>query len=775
MALKQVFNALSGSFDLIDVTSSSDITGTALSGFVSATGTVTSSDTIETAIEKINGNTSLLGGKYVRTTRFASVGAGTTGTITIPANNTIILDDFGGTVDAIICPFSGGRPDPNTHVLDTVGYPVATTFDASGNFVLSGTPSAYPVALVYRTRVPLVNSADTDSDIMGGTEINLEASARWTTIAVTNAMSPFTPTQYAHCIFSVDLSGGSVVFNLPAVTTASNGTALILYVEDETSTNTLTVNTSSGQLIQGRTSHVFQYNGEGFYLLADGDAPFHWEVLQWLTNSSAGKANYAEARAGLSEWYGSGAYWSIVGTTFTLLRGGRGFIRGNEVIWAAGQTYELGLNEYSRASISKAGTLTKVLAWDPAVQSSDYISLFTVLRDAGGATVVTRADWKYSFDHGVRAWVSRGFGAVVAPIQYGEALMTRYGTGTGAGATDRQINISAGGLLDGDILESWSSTTTGQLISHSYTNTSSQVVQYSSSKEFPMFYSSSGTPTAISVGSYGVFRVYLSKSNLNNAPPQAVSEMHTAQFASQTAAQNAINAGTIAGAATFNPEVAQLGYVMVLNNASGGYVRSITTSKKTLAQYSTGGSTGTASTVNAVTTAFDKVLSAADTTVQAALDTIDENSVSVDKTQIISGAKTFSLTISGSIDGNAGTVTGGVYTSGNQTIAGVKTFSGLHKTTAGQQHMWREITATGAIEATDYYVDCNHASTAIVATLPTAASLAGTELIITRTNLAGVRIVCTGTETINSSTFLDLPNMYSSVSVHSNGTNWIIH
>jgi len=50
-----------------------------------------------------------------------------------------------------------------------------------------------------------------------------------------------------------------------------------------------------------------------------------------------------------------------------------------------------------------------------------------------------------------------------------------------------------------------------------------------------------------------------------------------------------------------------------------------------------------------------------------------------DGTVTFAGAKTFSSKITGSIsgdcDGNAGTVTGGVYTSGDQTIAGVKTFS----------------------------------------------------------------------------------------------------
>jgi len=45
-------------------------------------------------------------------------------------------------------------------------------------------------------------------------------------------------------------------------------------------------------------------------------------------------------------------------------------------------------------------------------------------------------------------------------------------------------------------------------------------------------------------------------------------------------------------------------------------------------------------------------------------------------TQTVTGAKTFSSTITGSISGNAGTVTGGVYTTGNQSIAGNKTFTG---------------------------------------------------------------------------------------------------
>ena len=51
------------------------------------------------------------------------------------------------------------------------------------------------------------------------------------------------------------------------------------------------------------------------------------------------------------------------------------------------------------------------------------------------------------------------------------------------------------------------------------------------------------------------------------------------------------------------------------------------------------------------------------------------NGVYTTGAQTIAGVKTFSSTISGSIDGNAATVTNGVYTTGVQTVGGAKTFS----------------------------------------------------------------------------------------------------
>ncbi len=109
------------------------------------------------------------GGKYVRTTRFVSIGAGTSGTATLPLNSQVVLDDFGGTVDAVVLQISGGKPVA-LPALTASGVVVATTFDASGNWAFSGAPVSYPVALVYRVQTQLAAFDSTSTDIWGDSE-----------------------------------------------------------------------------------------------------------------------------------------------------------------------------------------------------------------------------------------------------------------------------------------------------------------------------------------------------------------------------------------------------------------------------------------------------------------------------------------------------------------------------------------------------------------------------------------------------------------------------
>lgn len=124
----------------------------------------------------------ILAGLYVRTSRFVSIGAGTSGTITIPANSTVVLDDFGGTVDAVICKMSGGRPQ-FTSAVDAGGNVISTTFDSSGNYSFSGTPSAYPVAIVYRVQQTLIDFDSISSDIVGPPQVVSAGATAFTSLS----------------------------------------------------------------------------------------------------------------------------------------------------------------------------------------------------------------------------------------------------------------------------------------------------------------------------------------------------------------------------------------------------------------------------------------------------------------------------------------------------------------------------------------------------------------------------------------------------------------
>lgn len=92
---------------------------------------------------------------YVKAAFFETINSGTTGTVSnVPKGGEILLDAFGGGVDAVISGITSGVPD-YTVVKTGAGTPVSTTFDASGNYTLSGTPSSYPVAIIYYYQVRL--------------------------------------------------------------------------------------------------------------------------------------------------------------------------------------------------------------------------------------------------------------------------------------------------------------------------------------------------------------------------------------------------------------------------------------------------------------------------------------------------------------------------------------------------------------------------------------------------------------------------------------------
>lgn len=112
-------------------------------------------DVAEKAQGQINDivtNVTTLQNNEYKITYFAEINAAT-GTITKPTGSTILLDQFAGGADAYVSTIANGKPTGNFPT--TAGGIVVdvSSFDANGNFTLSGTPSAYPCALIYILKI----------------------------------------------------------------------------------------------------------------------------------------------------------------------------------------------------------------------------------------------------------------------------------------------------------------------------------------------------------------------------------------------------------------------------------------------------------------------------------------------------------------------------------------------------------------------------------------------------------------------------------------------
>ena len=102
--------------------------------------------------QTIPGRVVILENNEYKITYFESVGTAT-GTVTKPTGSTILLDQFAGGVDAYVSTIINGQP---TGILPKTAGGVevdVTSFDALGNYTLSGTPSAFPVALIYIIKI----------------------------------------------------------------------------------------------------------------------------------------------------------------------------------------------------------------------------------------------------------------------------------------------------------------------------------------------------------------------------------------------------------------------------------------------------------------------------------------------------------------------------------------------------------------------------------------------------------------------------------------------
>lgn len=345
-------------------------------------------------------------------------------------------------------------------------------------------------------------------------------------------------------------------------------------------------------------------------------------VLTSGANTLAVDVNAAlKITTGFATWGGSGAYFddTTLGS-FTILRPGTGYINTTPISWTAPQTITgLTAGNCYYIYINSAGTIQKTNAFSDSLFANNIV-LFECLRDSTPITnnqITVVENHSYNFEVQPSVYLHDIIGPVIQNTANG-ANITLNGT--------QKIQINGADVLSDHGLETIIPDSGGvaETFRKMYTLASGKWATYTSTDTFSGHYNNAGTVTALTSGRFAVYTLYCSKDSLNSSIPFYFAVLDTSQYTSLASANTAISNGTPAKASAelYGLEVCQLGYIIFRQSTNA--IVQVTISKQTLKQtFSTGG-TNTAALVNTNTTSFDGILSASDTNVQAALDTIDE-------------------------------------------------------------------------------------------------------------------------------------------------------
>lgn len=290
-----------------------------------------------------------------------------------------------------------------------------------------------------------------------------------------------------------------------------------------------------------------------------------------------------QKNTGFISWLNSGAYHSVVGTTFTLLRGGTGRIASTLVTWAGNQNVTL-VQGTNYVYINSSGTLASTIAYTPSLYE-DNIVLFKVYYHTS-ITKVTRDNHAYKLNTGFSVYSLNNIGPVV---RGSGGKISQITTGFGSLPSDRQIRIVGDAILDDNMIESNISDTGASPITFDflYKNAANVWIKSTGGTELPMKYTNVGVytdiPTSGSV--YGVWTIYAIKSDLNSDNVSYVAVANKYIYSSLGDAKTAVRSEELqmADYALEELEPALLGFVIVSNNGSGGRIEKLYVKKANIA------------------------------------------------------------------------------------------------------------------------------------------------------------------------------------------------
>lgn len=404
-------------------------------------------------------------------------------------------------------------------------------------------------------------------------------------------------------------------------TIASGSTTAITHNSTTTmTTSDLTIDTSNATAIDGTGTIQL---GSVTFLDSYGVAGTVTQQLDAVEQTGYIFAeNIQDAKlTGFVSWSGAGSYYTVSGTDFTLDRPGFGYIKSKPIAWAGAQTVSsLSAGNTHFIYIDNTGTIGSTTSFSESLYK-DNIVLFQVLVDSDTPANLFVVKENHPYDMPVETSVTlhKTIGSVISNINNGANIV--------AGTNPDEIGISGDDFFEDHGLETEILDTAGASVTWNifYTNGAGKWIDYTTSATFPSVYNNAGTPTALGASKYGVFTLYVTKDDLESTNALFVAVMDDTEYNNQSAADTAIENGSVAIATNelFDIEVARLGYIVY--EQSSGTISEIIVDKATArgGSVTVSGAT-TASGVTTNTANFDHWLSASDTTVQTALDTLDE-------------------------------------------------------------------------------------------------------------------------------------------------------
>ena len=396
------------------------------------------------------------------------------------------------------------------------------------------------------------------------------------------------------------------------------------------------INTSSGageQTYTGCALFIDGFTNEYSTNAAVTDSQKVWlqSCNKDLAKSGAGLSiltPYDENHSGFIEFDSAGAtYWGFVPATrvFTLNKRATGLVKSSPVIGASGQTVTLTNYAVNIVYLTSAGVLASTTTYTEAIPTGNVV-LFQVYSD-GTNYIVKKETHPVSFNQSASLYLHGVLGAVIE--NNGGANITLL---SGANRTIKMVTAST--AIDHG-LNTVIPDSAGAAISFTsfYTSASGTAIDETGITQIPTKYQQSGTALGNAANNARcVVRVGVILDSLNSSAPQYVFVYHNAVFTgggAATAAANAIAANNITAfpPALVGLEVIQLGFITLLANGSGtGSITVVDISKRTIASNATAGAASTsAGNVVTVVSNFAGVLSATDTSVQLALDTLDDH------------------------------------------------------------------------------------------------------------------------------------------------------